>query len=90
MPNPSSESVVTLAAWLAIVGGLIGVAAYVVKNVRENSLHGADHVADANAQLTKFREMNAQGELSDEEFRTIKTRLQQQLMDDLNDSAGGA
>lgn len=36
--------------------------------------------------LTKFREMHARGDLSDEEFRTIKTRLASQLQAELNDS----
>jgi uncharacterized membrane protein len=36
--------------------------------------------------LTKFRELHEQGELSDEEFRNIKTQLAERLEQELNDS----
>ena len=36
--------------------------------------------------LTNFREMHERGELSDEEFRTIKTQLAGQLQAKVNDS----
>ncbi|MFV2066117.1 MAG: SHOCT domain-containing protein [Pirellulales bacterium] len=36
--------------------------------------------------LTKFREMHGKGELSDEEFRTIKTKLASQFQDELRDT----
>lgn len=90
MANLSSQSLVNLAVWMTVVGVLVGVAAFFVKNVRENSLHRTDDILDANRQLTEFREMNARGELSDEEFRSIKTKLRTQLMDDLNDSKEGS
>lgn len=40
--------------------------------------------------LTKFRDLHAQGKLSDEEFRTIKTGLARQLREELteNDETG--
>ena len=90
MGNLSTQSLFNLALWLAIAGGLTGLAAFVLKNVREHSLHHTDDVSDANAQLTQFREMKAQGQLSDEEFRSIKTKLQGQLLEELSDSKEGA
>jgi uncharacterized membrane protein len=38
--------------------------------------------------LTKFRELHAQGGLSDEEYRTIKTKLAAQLQIELSDNSG--
>ena len=38
--------------------------------------------------LTKFRELHAQGGLSDEEYRTIKTKLAAQFQMDLSDNSG--
>jgi len=42
----------------------------------------------ASSLLTKFREMHGRGELSDEEFRTIKTQLSARLEQELNESDG--
>ena len=39
--------------------------------------------------LTKFRDLHAQGKLSDEEFRTIKTRLARQLREELTENDEG-
>jgi uncharacterized membrane protein len=36
--------------------------------------------------LTKFREMHAQGVLSDEEYRTIKTNLSARLQSEIKDN----
>ena len=36
--------------------------------------------------LTKFRDLHSKGELSDEEFRTIKTKLADQLRAELKDT----
>lgn len=40
----------------------------------------------ANDLLANFRELHAKGELSDEEFRTIKSMLADRLLQELNDS----
>ena len=37
--------------------------------------------------LTKFRDLHAQGKLSDEEFRTIKTKLAEELKGELKDNS---
>lgn len=36
--------------------------------------------------LSKFREMHGRGELSDEEFRTIKTKLASQFQQEVRDT----
>lgn len=46
---------------------------------------GEDRLAPAD-QLTKFREMHERGEVSDEEFREIKTQLASRMQAGLNDS----
>lgn len=38
--------------------------------------------------LTKFRELHLQGGLSDDEYRTIKTKLARRLDAELNNSEG--
>jgi uncharacterized membrane protein len=60
--------------WSALLGLMIVAMFYIVAKVRDGL---KDDDNDASELLTKFREMHAQGDLSDDEFRTIKTRLAQ-------------
>ena len=55
---------------MAIMLGLVGY--YVVHVVRNGMRHRAEGAVEL---LTNFRELHSQGELSDDEFRTIKTKL---------------
>jgi len=62
---------------------LIAAGAYVVSKFRDVA---EDDRLDANQMLTNFREMHSRGELSDEEFRNIKSKLAQQLREELSES----
>lgn len=62
--------------WLAVLASLIAVAVYVVRYFREQ---WRQPTADASEMISKFRELHAEGELSDTEFRTIKTILGPEL-----------
>jgi uncharacterized membrane protein len=68
---------VILAAAVAV---LVAVGIYVVAKVRRSFTESGP---DAHELITNFRELHSQGELSDEEYRTIKAmlaaRVQQQL-----------
>lgn len=49
----------------------------------------ADHDKHQSSELmTKFRELHARGGLSDEEYRTIKTKLAAKLQIELSDNNG--
>lgn len=48
----------------------------------------ADDSADSTDMLSKFRELHDQGGLSDEEFRTIKTKLAGDVKPEINDNSG--
>jgi len=72
-----------LALWLAILAAIIAVAWYAIGKTRPKS---AQKEQPASEWLTKCRESHAKGVLSDEEFRTIKTKLARQLQDELNDN----
>jgi hypothetical protein len=65
------------------VAVLSGLGAFIVSRFRGG--REEDQPA-ASELLTKFRELHEQGELSDEEFRNIKTLLADQLQQELNDS----
>jgi len=74
------ESLVLAIAGLAI---LVAVAWYVITKIRPKTVQKE---RGANELLSKFRELHSRGELSDEEFRTIKTNLATQLQDELKDN----
>jgi uncharacterized membrane protein len=69
-----------LAILAAAVAVLVAVGIYVVAKVRRSFTESGPSPYDL---ITNFRELHSQGELSDEEYRTIKAmlaaRVQQQL-----------
>lgn len=69
-----------LVVWLAVLAALVAVAWYVVLRVRGQS---AQQERSADGLLSKLRELHGRGELSDAEYRTIKTTLASQLQDEL-------
>jgi uncharacterized membrane protein len=79
----SLKSGESLIVWLAVLAALIAVAAYFVMKIRAKAVQ---HEPQASELLSKFRDLHSEGELSDEEFRTIKTTLSAQLQKELSDS----
>lgn len=69
-----------LIIWLAVLAMLTVLAVYVVRSWRESS--GDDQIS-VNDLLSNYREMHSRGEISDEEFRTIKTALKEKLQQEL-------
>jgi uncharacterized membrane protein len=69
--------------WLTILAVLLAILYYVIGKTRPKPVQKEP---DASEWLSKYREMNSKGVLTDEEFRTIKTTLAAQLQDELNDS----
>ena len=65
----------------AAIAVLTGLGAFVVARFRGG--RGNDQPS-ASELLTKFRELHEQGELTDEEFRSIKANLAQRLEAELN------
>ena len=71
------------ALWFAAIFALLALAVLVVRRFR------GDAAADrprADELLTKFRELHLRGGLSDDEYRTIKTKLATQLHTEISDS----
>lgn len=75
-----------LVLWIAGLAVLLAVAIYVIDRVRGTP---AQHEPTASELMAKCRESHSRGELSDEEFRTIKTKLGSQLQAELKDDGGG-
>jgi uncharacterized membrane protein len=72
-----------LVLWAAILAALVAVAIYVIKKVRAKAVQKEPTTSEL---LSKFRELHSRGELSDAEFRTIKTTLASQLHEELKDN----
>ncbi len=69
--------------WVAVLAALVAVAAYVIGKIHPKSVQKEP---TASQWLSKYRDLHSQGKITDEEFRTIKTTLAEQLQDELNDN----
>jgi uncharacterized membrane protein len=72
-----------LILWVTVLAVLIAVAYYLLRKIRAKTVQ---QEPEASELLSKFRELHSEGELSDEEFRTIKTTLSAKLRRELKDS----
>ncbi len=77
------DPVTDLVVWSAILAVLIAVAVYVIGKIRAESVQKERTASEL---MSKCREMHSRGGLSDEEFRTIKTRLAARLQEELSDN----
>ncbi|MDC0936918.1 SHOCT domain-containing protein [Pirellulales bacterium] len=73
------------ALWFAVIFALIALALEVVRRLRGRNARDMHGASDA---LSNFRELHARGGISDEEFRTIKTKLASKLKRESGDNGG--
>lgn len=73
----------SLIVGLALAGMLIAIGYYVISKVRSDA---NDNTPPSSSLLTNFHELHDQGELSDEEYREIKSVLAQRLQRELKDT----
>jgi uncharacterized membrane protein len=78
-----SSPLASVVILLAITASLIAGGVYVISRVRAGM---NDKAAPTSEWLTNFKELHSQGELSDEEYRTIKAMLAERLQQELNKS----
>lgn len=67
----------------AAIAALISVGVYIALKYRGTE---EDNTVSASEMLTNLREMHSKGELTDEEFRTIKAKLARELHQELRDT----
>jgi uncharacterized membrane protein len=77
-----ADPIADLALSLAVLAVLTVVAVYAISKVRRKS---SEEDPTGIELLSKFRDVHAQGGLSDAEYRTIKTRLADRLVEELKD-----
>lgn len=66
--------------WLAVIVFLMAGLVYLMRWMRES---GEDEVAGSGDLMTSFRDIHSRGQLSDEEYRTIKSRLAARMQGEL-------
>jgi uncharacterized membrane protein len=71
------------ALWFAVIFALLALAVLVVRRWRGDA---AEDQLGASEMLTKFREVHLRGGLSDDEYRTIKTKLARRVDNELGDN----
>jgi uncharacterized membrane protein len=87
-----NHPLLTAALWLAVILALLALAIASLRTLVGLAVSGlgkwrdgsADDRPTASELLTKFKEVHARGGLSDDEFRTIKTKLAAELETELN------
>ena len=77
LSTPTAKVVLLFAA----MGGLIAIGYYVIQRFRPNDKDDLPSVSD---HISHFRELRSQGKLTEEEYRTIKTKLASQFQEELN------
>ena len=78
-PHPLSQA----ALWFAVIFALSALAVMGLRRWRGSALEAQPTASEL---LTKFRDLHGRGSLSDDEYRTIKTKLATQLEVKLSDS----
>ena len=71
------------ALWFAVIFALSALAVLAVRRWRGSASRAQLKPSEL---LTKFRELHGRGSLSDDEYRTIKTKLARQLEAELRDN----
>jgi uncharacterized membrane protein len=69
--------------WAALGGIAVAVAVYLIGKIRSESVQQEPGPSEL---MSKFRELHAKGELTDAEFRTIKTTLAARFQEELKDN----
>jgi len=77
--DPTAE----LIFWATLGAVGAAVAAYVIGKIRAEP---AQQEPSASELMSKFRDLHSKGQLSDAEFRTIKTTLAARLQEELKDN----
>ena len=82
MGQVSLETWIQLLLWVAVLLGLVIVATLVVQRFRGDA---ASKGSSASNLLTNFQEMKQRGDISDADYRRIKSVLGDKLQGELND-----
>ena len=77
------RALLSLLTWGSLLAVMVAVAVRLIKRIRRGS---ENQEATTSQMLSKFCELHSRGELSDAEFRTIKTALATRSKRELKDN----
>ena len=83
MPDFWQSSATSIVLLAALAGTLIAVGIYVISKVRQETFPKEPPTSQW---MTNFQELHAKGELSDQEYRTIKAVLTERFQDELKET----
>lgn len=69
------EDMLEMALWWALVLTLLLIGIFVVVSIRSRYRGREDHAASAHLMLAQLGDLRREGDLTDDEFRSIKSRL---------------
>ena len=84
MGDTATQTLIQAGLLFAAIAGLAALGIWIMARFRGGA--GSDQPA-ASELLSKFRDLHERGELSDKEFRNIKTLLAEKLQQELKDNA---
>ena len=82
MKHVSPETLVQVILWLSVLVGLVVCAVLIVQRFRGRA---GEKGASANELIANFQEMKSRGDISDADYRKIKSVLGAQLHGELKD-----
>ena len=82
MKQVSAETLVQVILWLSVLMGLVIGAALIVQRFRGGA---GEKGASANELIANFQEMKSRGDISDADYRKIKSVLGAHLQSELKD-----
>lgn len=79
----SWDNTIELVLWTTVLAAVALVAMWAIGKIRAEPVQQEPTASEL---LSNFRELHSRGELSDAEFRTIKTKLAARLQEELRDN----
>jgi uncharacterized membrane protein len=83
MPEFWREATTSIVLLVALAATLVAVGVYVIGRLRQETV---EKEPPASRLITNFQELHAKGELSDQEYRTIKAVLTERFQDELKET----
>lgn len=81
MMSQTLESLAEAAVLFAVIFVVTAIGFALARRYRDRD---ANDISESSTMMSKFRDLHSEGGLSDEEFRTIKTKLAGELKAELN------
>ena len=82
MPQASAQTLIQVMLWMSVLIGLVIVGVLVVQRFRGSAARSGSSASEL---ISNFQEMHSRGDITDADYRKIKSVLGDQLHGELND-----